>query len=62
MALEDTTMTQKTEKNPRGAGRKSNPCKKIIYSVKLPPDVVAHIKAQPNGPKFVLEAILAYSK
>ena len=55
-------MHTKTEKNPRGAGRKPNPNKKISYNIKLPPDVVAHIKAQPNGPKFVLEAILAYSK
>lgn len=55
-------MPTKTEKNPRGAGRKPNPNKKISYNVKLPPDVVAHIKAQPNGTKFVLEAILAYIK
>ena len=55
-------MPTKTEKNPRGAGRNPNPNKKVVYSVKLPPDVIRHIKAQPNGSKFVLEAILAYSK
>ena len=55
-------MPTKTDKNPRGAGRKPNPHKKILYNVRLPPDVIELIKAQSNGAKFVLEAILAYSK
>ena len=55
-------MATKTEQNPRGAGRKTNPNKKLTYSVKLPPDVVAFLKKQPNQAKFVLEAILSYSK
>ena len=55
-------MPTKTEKNPRGAGRNPNPNKKVVYSVKLPPDVIELIKAQSNGSKFVLDAILAYSK